>query len=645
MDDLDMFGSDSEGDIFQESKKINTIIPYSIETFNTIFISLIKLKPTFKSTSIFNYIKLPETESPSITCSQNCKIKKIKEVIHHHKILILNTDNNYTNDINTFHQRLKTSKFENVTIKSWPYNVNNDKERYDIIIFLSSSPSSSLPFPNEANYPATFSLEYYKKQPEGSYSLPHIHELNCLWSILMPGGQLFCFDNEENLYKNSFDDFLWNTKTLTSTSINSTSNNLLHIKKRLCLCNESGAIYWTNNIERIEGERELIEKICVPVSTSEAETGYLSDSNRKLGVEIMKKYGVVIFPGLFDRENSKKWGEAAIKDMKVLLSTLKSKKKIDLFNLQEFDENNNKIFIDNYHELSMRESLRCDIRNIKELEKLHTELGAKCSEWPMYHPKDPYPHTICTKEDIKPSKNIRFHPSLLSVVHEVMNPPPEDEGDEEGNWGRWNFEGPGPQAPVSIRVGKPGCVISLPGCADQTIHADTSHLFVHQQLPSHYVNQFICTTNGSTSLMKFHHTSDIKNEEMSTHLIKEDKVEGYLRGFAVGSTAFVPGSHDLKLCSFIMNEEGGQDTLEKLLVRPQLSLGDALLFDCRILHFGLSNQTKEVLKEKIESTPSKFPDNSWHELEEEGWRPMLYVNLHHAWFHDPKNWNDAEKLL
>jgi chromosome segregation ATPase len=29
----------------------------------------------------------------------------------------------------------------------------------------------------------------------------------------------------------------------------------------------------------------------------------------------------------------------------------------------------------------------------------------------------------------------------------------------------------------------------------------------------------------------------------------------------------------------------------------------------------------------------------------DGWRPMIYVNYHQKWFHDPKNWNDNEKLL
>jgi hypothetical protein len=29
----------------------------------------------------------------------------------------------------------------------------------------------------------------------------------------------------------------------------------------------------------------------------------------------------------------------------------------------------------------------------------------------------------------------------------------------------------------------------------------------------------------------------------------------------------------------------------------------------------------------------------------DGWRPLLYVNYHQKFFHDPKNWNDKEKLF
>ena len=68
--------------------------------------------------------------------------------------------------------------------------------------------------------------------------------------------------------------------------------------------------------------------------------------------------------------------------------------------------------------------------------------------------------------------------------------------------------------------------------------------------------------------------------------------------------------------------ESGEKELETRMIRPHLQLGDALLFDCRILHFGLAN---------MPSTATI--------------RPILYVNYHHPSFRDPKNWNDEETLF
>ena len=40
---------------------------------------------------------------------------------------------------------------------------------------------------------------------------------------------------------------------------------------------------------------------------------------------------------------------------------------------------------------------------------------------------------------------------------------------------------------------------------------------------------------------------------------------------------------------------------------------------------------------------SSFVDPAWDQ--NDGWRPMLYVNYHKRFFVDPKNWNDREKLF
>ena len=96
------------------------------------------------------------------------------------------------------------------------------------------------------------------------------------------------------------------------------------------------------------------------------------------------------------------------------------------------------------------------------------------------------------KYETPEGENIRHHPAIISIVREVLNPAPADPRDQLGNWGLWNFEGNGPEAgPPDFAVGQVGAVMSLPGCADQTIHADTSHLYVHAQLPAHYINLFL----------------------------------------------------------------------------------------------------------------------------------------------------------
>eukprot|EP01035_Chromulina_nebulosa_P020861 gene20861-27038_t len=105
-----------------------------------------------------------------------------------------------------------------------------------------------------------------------------------------------------------------------------------------------------------------------------------------------------------------------------------------------------------------------------------------------------------------------------------------------GNWGRWNFDGLGPDSKPNITIADIGAVVSLPGCVDQTIHADTSHLYTHVHLP--------------------------------------------------GQTAFVVDTHKLIHSAAVMVDEDGQKALEDKLIRPHLRPGDAVIMDCRLLHFG-----------------------------------------------------------
>ena len=139
---------------------------------------------------------------------------------------------------------------------------------------------------------------------------------------------------------------------------------------------------------------------------------------------------------------------------------------------------------------------------------------------------------------------------------------------------------------MDLRVGPVGAIISLPGSGDQALHSDTPHLMeTYDCLPAHYINIF---TPGNAA------------------------------DPAVGQTALVHGSHHL---SFTATVDDNKMSWIQNLVRPSLDLGDVLLFDCRILHFGLANTSNTIE------------------------RPLLYTNMTQHWFQDPKNWNDQRPIF
>ena len=104
----------------------------------------------------------------------------------------------------------------------------------------------------------------------------------------------------------------------------------------------------------------------------------------------------------------------------------------------------------------------------------------------------------------------------------------------------------------------------------------------------------------------------------------------------VGGTAFVHGSHRLSVTARLTAEndtkidevwtsaakKDEQDEMHMRVIRHSLQPGDVLMFDCRTLHFGLANQSKSGFQ-----------------------RPMLYVNMTHSWFNDPKNWDDRKSIF
>jgi len=316
----------------------------------------------------------------------------------------------------------------------------------------------------------------------------------------------------------------------------------------------------------------------------------------------MREYGVIVLPGIFDGAQVSAWGAAALADFEEALLRLQASRNIDLLN-----PGSNSTRIENFRELGMREALRCDIRNGHRMRQLAaTEAAAE---------------QAAGKDAPRLCRHLRNHPAVQSVLSEVANPPACDPQATRGNWGRWNFEGAGPDAPPPpLNVNFVGGVMSLPGCADQTIHADTAHLYLHvpEHMPPAYFNLFVPA-------------------------VQRDRLDG---SPLVGQTAFVARSHKLPVSAKIMCEEGGQEVLESALLRPHLQAGDALIFDCRILHFGLGNQTRRMAPlEALVGGCSERGESLWARDKEAACRALLYINYTQPWFVDPKNWNNNDSLF
>lgn len=328
---------------------------------------------------------------------------------------------------------------------------------------------------------------------------------------------------------------------------------IVRLRKCAVKTNSSAAPYWARPPGAEGEEARLLCNITLAPSASERRRGGFSASSIARGVTALLEEGLVILRGLFDPQLVRQYRDAVLGDMRECIARLRERG-IDLLSPGDGSAR-----IENFYELSMREALRCDLRRCPRLEALRASAA-----------KGALP-------------DLRHHPSVLAILRGAMFPSGEHQG---GNWGRWNFEGPGPDAPPPLVVGEVAAVVTLPGCLDQTVHADTPHVFVHTHLPPHYANLFLPSV--------------------------EDP--------AAGQTAFVLGSHRLQASKAMMTSAEGESLLISKLVRPHLSPGDCLLFDCRILHFGLANASSDL-------------------------RPVLYVNYHADWFHDPKNWNECDRIF
>jgi Phytanoyl-CoA dioxygenase (PhyH) len=363
---------------------------------------------------------------------------------------------------------------------------------------------------------------------------------------------------------------------------------VLSLRKRLC-CIQERSCLWLPSKHSLQRERQHAHEATVPVSAHESQTGLLTPNSIDRAVQRMQEYGYCILPSLLDPQECEQWGQTVLADLHEASQLLLEREAVDIFHPHSSQKDPQ-----SYRELSMREDLRMDLRDGPRLRRLRG--GRQDNDGPVVLRANDNGNS----SDCSSNRFFRLHPSILEVVRQTMNP---RKGTlYKGNFGRHNFEGSGPDGSYQdMRLSSIGGIVSLPGSADQALHADTPHLFEHQTLPAHYINAFTLGCSG--------------------------------RDTQVGCTAFIHGSHNIEFTAQYLNDEaastssigeravGDHNQVYDFLVRPQLELGDVLLFDCRTLHFGLGNQSSNVE------------------------RPLLYCNMTHAWFHDPKNWDSHHPIF
>ena len=273
----------------------------------------------------------------------------------------------------------------------------------------------------------------------------------------------------------------------------------------------------------------------------------------------LRSHGLVILPGLLDAAVADGLAADALADFEACRAALVEHRGVDLMDPGA-------PHVETYRELAMREDLRCDLRGTPRLKG----------------------------EDGAARRRALRNNGALREICRLASEAPRTAA-RRGNFGLWNFDLGGPDAPKrALDAGPVGAVVSLPGAAEQALHADAPHLFDDRVLPPHYLNVFLY--GGAAAADP-----------------------------AAGQTAFVPGSHDLDACARLTDEAEPRDVrlrrVQDALVRPRLAAGDALIFDARVLHFGLPNRSRRAV------------------------RAVPYANFTEFWFRDPKNWDDNESVF
>jgi hypothetical protein len=292
-------------------------------------------------------------------------------------------------------------------------------------------------------------------------------------------------------------------------------------------------------------ERRLLSEATVARLALEVETkgaAALTEHDLQRASRCLQKHGYCVIRNLVDPFQCLEWGTAVLLDLDQAASIVQTRDQVNLRNAQG-------VVHQNYRELAMQEDLRMDLRDGPHLRKLREKERKNYEKWGI-HGDDPSSPIISSSAGSRDSC-LRFHRDILEIVKRTMNPKSMEL--YRGNFGRYNVEGSGPDGSFQpLRVGPMGGIVSLPGLADQAIHADTPHLFEHADcLPAHYINAFCLGAD-----------LEVARDE-----------DGCATGSTiVGGTVFIHDSHQLSFMAEMEDGESmsGRPKMMKHLVHPSL---------------------------------------------------------------------------
>ena len=288
-------------------------------------------------------------------------------------------------------------------------------------------------------------------------------------------------------------------------------------------------------------EAEAVEKCVVSRPVGEIEAGCLSLQSHRRAVDNLREYGICIIPSYFSSGTVVDGGQAAVRDMEDGVARLEREKGLSLFPHPPVDAD-----FEGYAAV--------DAQFVRgHGDKFTLRRGEHVSNFSKEH-----------------GEALRHDPSLIAVLEEACLPGEMKMGKE------WIEERKSQtmlrRSSSLLESQELGAVVSLPGngpVEDQVLHVDSEHLYEHVHLPPHYLVMFLPALATDREL-----------------------------DFQVGQTAFLVGSHKNEAARGLA--AGGRQPaharrfLNDRCIRPHVKAGDAILFDARIMHFGLANSSPSV---------------------------------------------------